>query len=126
MAQARPVILVVEDHRPTRELVSDFLMAEGYDVESAASGTGGLARVQAGGIDAVLLDLWLPDMDGQSLCRTVRDNKRLDDVRVIVMSADSDSGQRDAALAAGATDFLIKPFDLDELLTAVSDTRPIS
>ena len=124
MEQARPVLLVVDDHSPTLDLLSDFLNSEGYRVESAESGAGGLARLKAGGVDAVLVDLRLPDIDGRTLCQRVRSDPRLPKLPIILMSAEAGPVQRDAALAAGADKYLAKPFDLDELLTAVRGARP--
>jgi CheY-like chemotaxis protein len=120
----RPIVLVVDDDQPTRELLSDFLESEGYNVESARCGRDGLARVEAGGVDAILLDLRLPDMDGEMLCRTVRNSDRLADVPIILMSAEPEPLQRRATQACGASDHLVKPFDLDDLLTAVNGVRP--
>jgi two-component system OmpR family response regulator len=120
MNRPQPLILVVEDHQPTRELLSDCLAAEGYRVESVASGRRGLARVGAGDVDAVLLDLHLPDIDGWALCRQLREDEISPAMPIILMSAETEQGQRSAALAAGASDYLVKPFDVEDLLATVT------
>jgi two-component system, OmpR family, response regulator len=120
MNRTPAVVLVVEDHEPTRELLSEVLGAEGYAVETVRDGGHGLARLEAGGIDAILLDRRLPDMDGRSLCRQLRARGALTTVPIILMSAEADEAERTAAFADGASDYLTKPFELDELLAVVT------
>src|SRR2546430_11173150 len=68
----RPVVLIVEDDDAIRAVLTDVLAAASYCIEEAASSVEGLARIEAGGIDLILLDLLLPDMGGREFCRQVR------------------------------------------------------
>jgi DNA-binding response OmpR family regulator len=119
MANARPVVLVVEDHRETRVLLQELLESEGYAVESAADAAAGLARIEAGEVDLMLLDLFLPDVDGLELCRQVRAGEAKSHVPIIMVTAAEANAQEQASLAAGADDYLSKPFDIDELFDRV-------
>jgi DNA-binding response OmpR family regulator len=116
----RAVVLLIEDHDSTRELLSECLESEGYAVESAAAGRPGLQRLEAGGVDLVLLDRSLPDMDGLELCRRVRSRAGGRHLPIITLTAAGGQGQREASLAAGADDYVAKPFDVDTLLDLVS------
>src|SRR5436189_3651026 len=72
MASAHAVILVIEDDPDIREVLRELLGDKGYTVETASGGDEGLARLREGGVDLVLLDVMLPDVDGLELCRRVR------------------------------------------------------
>lgn len=110
-------ILLVEDDRDLRATLREALTVEGYDVLPAAS----LADAQAlalhadtdGGLDLVLLDLGLPDGDGQSFLQTLRRTRA---TPLIVISARQAEGLKIGLLDAGADDYLVKPFSLGELL----------
>jgi len=116
-------VLLVEDDRELRTTLRDVLALEGYDVLTAASLSEGLAlvanaaRPDRGGndsaLDLVLLDLGLPDGDGEALLQALR---RRHAVAVIVISARQAEGQRIRVLDAGADDYLVKPFGIGELL----------
>jgi DNA-binding response OmpR family regulator len=111
-----PVILVVDDDAATRELMSDLLTVEGYAAESVAAGTTGLARIERGNVDLVLLDLHLQDIDGLELCRRITDGRRATHLPVIMLSAAAGDHWKSASRAAGADDVVEKPFDIDHLL----------
>ena len=111
-------VLLVEDDRELRSTLRDALMVEGYKVRAAAS----LADARClmaqsgiqGGIDLVLLDLGLPDGDGEALLSTLR--REHGTVPVIVISARHGDDPKITLLDAGADDYLVKPFGLGELL----------
>jgi DNA-binding response OmpR family regulator len=119
MEPALPVLLVVEDDADTREVLLMLLEETGYRLESAPDGASGLARIEAGGIDLVLLDRMLPEIDGLELCRRVR--ARTDDpyLPILMLTALSDDQERHAGFAAGADDYVTKPFNADDLLDRV-------
>src|SRR5216684_4021673 len=119
MVMARPVILVVEDDPATRELLRDLLEAAGYGVERAADGEEGLARVREGGIDLVLLDVMLPTMDGFEVCRRLRADHSDVYLPIIMLTAVATDEKRHDGFAAGADDFVAKPFALHDLLDRV-------
>jgi DNA-binding response OmpR family regulator len=113
---ALPVILVVDDDAATRELMSELLTVEGYAAESVAAGTTGLARIEQGNVDLVLLDLNLQDIDGLELCRRINNGQRAARLPIIMLSASSGDQWKSASRAAGADDVVAKPFDIDHLL----------
>ena len=106
-------ILCVDDEGAILRLLGRVLARDGHEAVGVADARGALAAVRAGGIDAVLLDLGLPDRDGQELIPAIR---ALAEVPVIVVSARGDVEEKVAALDLGAADYVTKPFDGDELL----------
>jgi CheY-like chemotaxis protein len=113
---ARPVVLVVEDEPAMRDVLREVLTARGYVVELAVDGPAGLARLAAGDVDVVLLDLMLPGMDGLEFCLRVRAHEQAVYVPIVILTAASGEAQRHAGFAAGADDYVAKPFTVEELL----------
>jgi DNA-binding response OmpR family regulator len=113
------VVLIVDDEPSTRELVRDILEPAGYAVEEAADGLAAAARIAAGGIDCVLLDVMLPDVDGLELCRQVRASEEAEHLPIIMLTALGSEVQRHAGFAVGADDYVTKPFHVAELLDRV-------
>ena len=110
-------ILIVEDEESYREPLVYQLTREGYDVSAAATGEEGLELFTKGGIDLVLLDLMLPGIDGTALCRRIREQSR---VPIIMLTAKSDVGDRITGLEMGADDYLVKPFEMKELMARIN------
>lgn len=106
-------VLLVEDDRELRNTLREALAVEGYEVFTAASLSEGLALLQHTTVDLVLLDLSLPDGDGDTLLATLR---RRQATPLIVVSAREGEGQKVRLLDAGADDYLVKPFGVAELL----------
>jgi PAS domain S-box-containing protein len=115
----RPLILIVEDEPATREMLSDLLGDAGYGVVHAANGRAGLARIAAGGIDLVLLDLMLPDLNGWELCREVRAQETATYLPILMLTAMTRPSHQQAGFAAGADDYIGKPFEAENLLNRV-------
>jgi two-component system response regulator MprA len=106
-------ILVVDDDRAVREALRRALSPAGYEVELAEDGEAALERVIESLPDAVVLDVGLPGIDGLEVCRRVR---RLGSrVPILILSARDEIADRIDGLDAGADDYMLKPFDLDEL-----------
>jgi two-component system, OmpR family, response regulator MprA len=110
-------ILVVEDTGAVRRAIVRVLEVQGYAVEGAGTGEDGLARLATGGIDAAILDVNLPGIDGFAVCRELR--ARGDRTPVLMLTARDAVGDRVAGLDAGADDYVTKPFVLPELLARV-------
>jgi two-component system KDP operon response regulator KdpE len=106
-------ILVVEDERRLLRALQLTLRANGYAVVAAPTGSSALATLAEGPVDALVLDLGLPDMDGIEIIRRVRSGAQ---TPILVLSARHSSAQKVSALDAGADDYVTKPFGLDELL----------
>jgi two-component system response regulator MprA len=106
-------LLVVDDDRALRDVLRRALTLAGYDVRLAESGAGALAEVAAAAPDAVVLDVGLPDIDGLEVCRLLR--REGNRVPVLMLTARAAVSDRIDGLDAGADDYLVKPFDVDEL-----------
>jgi DNA-binding response OmpR family regulator len=120
MAGGSPLVLVVEDDREIRDVVAQILELAGYRVDTAADGVAGLARIERGDVDLVVLDLMLPMLDGLELCRRIRSQRDGVYLPVIMLTALDEPSQRHTGFAAGADDYLSKPFDADDLLDRVN------
>src|SRR5919109_3921398 len=106
-------LLVVDDDPALARTLRRALGVEGYAVECAGDGAEALQRLGAGRFDAVLLDVSLPRLDGLAVCRRMRE--RRDRTPVLMLTARDAVGDRVSGLDAGADDYLVKPFALDEL-----------
>jgi two-component system KDP operon response regulator KdpE len=109
-------VLVVEDDAEIRGLLRSSLAAEGFEVTTAVSLSEATALLKHDAPDLVVLDLGLPDGDGAALVREVRRQSALP---IIVASARNEQGGKIALLDAGADDYLVKPFSVDELLARI-------
>lgn len=109
-------ILIVDDDREIRDLLSRFLRKNGYRVEVAADG-GEMKRIlDAARIDLIILDRVLPGKDGLTLCRELRSQSRVPVILLTLLGADTD---RIIGLEVGADDYVAKPFNPHELLARV-------
>ncbi len=107
-------VLVVEDDGAVRRAVERALAFEGYDVVTARDGAEALAIVLNDKIEAIILDVMMPIVDGLEACRRIR--ARGDTTPILILTARSEVSDRVAGLDAGADDYLVKPFALEELL----------
>ena len=107
-------ILVVDDEPAVREALRRALQLEGYDVELAGDGVEALERLAVSGVDAVLLDVMMPRLDGLETCRRLRRDGNA--LPVLMLTARDAVSDRVAGLDAGADDYVVKPFALEELL----------
>lgn len=116
---ARFRIIVVDDDPVVVSLVADVLEGAGYEVLSADTAAKGRALIEQGGADLLILDRKLPDGDGMALCVEMRTKPDLKDVPVLFLSAKAAVEERISGLRSGGDDYLIKPFDLEELYARV-------
>ncbi len=125
MEEERPArVLVIDDERSIRDLVTLALEREGFTVRSAPDGLAGLDVVRDWEPECVLLDIMMPKVDGLSLIPTLR---RFTEVPIILLTARGDVRDRVDGLKAGADDYLAKPFDVEELAARVQSAlrRPM-
>ncbi len=118
---AKPLILVVDDDRVTREFLGGLLRGNGLDVEIAVHGQQAVDRVAQGGIDLVLLDIVMPGLSGVDTCRLIKTMTKDAFVPIMLVTAKSDLDSRVEGLRIGADDYVCKPFDERELLARVSN-----
>jgi two-component system, OmpR family, KDP operon response regulator KdpE len=111
-----PRILIIEDEAALRRALSINLRARGYEVEGAGTAGEGLKVAAQGGLDLIILDLGLPDLDGVEVIAGVRGWSR---VPIIVLSARDAQTEKVRALDVGADDYITKPFGMEELLARV-------
>ena len=117
---SKPLILVVEDDAPVRNLITMTLKARDYKVITAQNGNSAIMEASSHNPDIVLLDLGLPDMDGVEVIERIR---TWSDMPIIVISARSEDKDKIDALDAGADDYLTKPFSVEELLARLRVTQ---
>ena len=107
-------ILVVDDERPVREALERALRLEGYEVETASDGQEAMFSVARRGVDAIVLDVLMPVQDGLETARKIR--RQGNSTPILMLTARHEVSDRVAGLDAGADDYLVKPFALEELL----------
>jgi diguanylate cyclase (GGDEF)-like protein len=112
-------ILIVDDEPAIVELLEEHLQSEGYDTEHAFSGEEALVVLEKSTPDLVILDLMLPGMDGYEVCRLMQADSRLNHIPVIMLTARSAVPNRVLGYQRGADDYIVKPFDPDELSVRV-------
>lgn len=107
-------VLIAEDDRSVRQSLQRALRYEGYDISLAVDGAEALESVKDDRPDALILDIMMPHVDGLSVCRRIR--AKGDDLPILMLTAKHEVTDRVAGLDAGADDYLVKPFALEELL----------
>ncbi len=116
----KPLILVVEDDAPVRNLITTTLKAHDYKFITAQNANNAIMEASSHNPDIVLLDLGLPDIDGVEVIERIR---TWSDMPIIVISARSEDKDKIDALDAGADDYLTKPFSVEELLARLRVTQ---
>jgi DNA-binding response OmpR family regulator len=111
-----PRVLVVEDDEDIAEVLQRSLRMEGYEVRTAADGKLALEHARSFTPDLVILDLGLPEIDGLEVARTLREG---DDLPILILTARDAVESRVEGLDAGADDYLVKPFERQELLARI-------
>jgi CheY-like chemotaxis protein len=113
------VVLVVEDNELNFELVSALLERDGFLLHWARDGSQALAAIAMYPLDLLILDLHLPHISGLDVLRRVRSDTATRDLPVLVLTADAMAGTREAVIAAGASEYLTKPFDASAFRAAI-------
>ncbi|MBN1595911.1 response regulator [candidate division FCPU426 bacterium] len=111
-------IIFIEDEEDVRNAVKYILEAENYEFYGAVSGPEGIAKITKYNIDLLLLDIMMPGMDGFEVCRAIKSEPSID-LPIIFISAKTDATDIARGFALGADDYIIKPFDPNDLVTRV-------
>jgi len=119
VTKEQDVVLLVEDDSALRDFVKEILTKEKFTVYTAADGKDGIQQAVALIPDLILLDIHMPKLDGVTFCRAIRAGKDTKDVPIIVITAFNSRDRLEAAITAGADDFIGKPFDVDDLVFRV-------
>jgi len=112
---AKEKILIVEDEKKIADIVQSYLEREGFLVSVASTGESALSQLK-NGFDLIILDLMLPDIDGETICTSFRE---ISDVPIIMLTAKSSEDERVKGLGMGADDYVVKPFSPKELVARV-------
>jgi excisionase family DNA binding protein len=123
--QAGPSVLLVDDDEAMRELVRTQLEREGYDVHEAASADEGLAAIESRKPELVLLDVMMPHVDGWEMLRRIQERHGAGAIPVLMFSGQVDDAARRQAASSGASGFVGKGFDLDELVEQAKSIVPV-
>jgi len=128
-AAGRPVVMLVEDYRDTREMMRHMLELTGCRVVEASNGQEAIELSQQGELDLILMDLNMPVLDGFTATLRIREYERTRDVPVVALTAFDTAEFRAAAGAVGCCDFVVKPLepeDLSALITRLLPQRAIA
>ena len=120
--EERLLVLVVDDDKAIVEMFSDLLGRDGrFEVQTASTGYEAGVLTEKFRPDVMLLDFMLPDINGTAVCRTVRANPNFEHMKIIAISGVADPEEIKELQAAGADDFIRKPFDINEVIARVAD-----
>ncbi|OUR76549.1 response regulator [Alphaproteobacteria bacterium 46_93_T64] len=112
-------ILAVDDSKTMRDMVSFTLKGAGYDVLEAADGLLALDALVSQSVDLVITDINMPNMDGISLVKALRENPSFSSTPILVLTTESDDSKKNEGRDAGATGWIVKPFEPEKLLKVV-------
>lgn len=122
MTSPEPLALIIEDHPDIAEMIVASMEAAGYRTETIRHGAAALERLGEVTPALVVLDLYLPGISGEEILRHIRNDDRLTDVRVVLVSAEQQHAQ---LLRSMADHVLLKPFSFDQLKTLATRLRPV-
>ena len=117
-------ILVIEDTENNRRILNDLLTNAGFEVLEAVDGEKGVAMAAEVRPDLILMDLSLPDVDGEEATRRIKADPATKRIPVIALTANAMAGDKERALAAGCDDFETKPVDMPRLLEKIAALKP--
>jgi DNA-binding response OmpR family regulator len=116
----RPVILVVEDNPDLRDYIMQNLLGD-YQILQAENGKTGLEKTVESIPDLVITDLMMPEMDGMEMCHRLKSDYRTNHIPLVMLTAKADRESKLESLQTGADDFILKPFDAEELKARVKN-----
>ncbi len=117
----KPKVIIVDDDRDTREMLTMALDLEGFEVSQAANGLRLISVMHVDRPDVILLDVMMSWIDGFELCRAIKKNDTFADIPVIFISARKSSEDERAGREAGAVDYFAKPLDVDRLIARIRE-----
>lgn len=112
-------ILAVDDSASMRKMVAFTLAGAGYQVVEAVDGQDAFQKAQANNFDLVLTDQNMPNLDGLGLTRKLRESEKYQSVPILILTTESSDQMKQAGRAAGATGWLVKPFDPNKLIEVI-------
>ena len=112
-------ILIVDDSASVRQMVSFTLRKADYEVVEAVDGKDGLAKVSSGKFDLIITDLNMPNVDGIQMITAARKLPGYSFIPILMLTTESQAEKKDAGRKAGATGWIVKPFNADQLIAVV-------
>jgi two-component system chemotaxis response regulator CheY len=112
-------VMTVDDSKTIREMVAFTLRGAGFDVTAAEDGKQALGLLTANPVDVVITDLNMPIMDGVALIRALRADARFRTIPILMLTTESDAGKKAEGRSAGATGWIVKPFNPEKLIEVV-------
>ena len=120
----KPKILCVDDDPVNRDLLEALLSPRGYDVIAAVNGKNTLNKIKEQKIGLILLDVMMPEMDGYETIQNIRTRTEFRRLPIVALTAKAMKGDRDMCIHAGASDYITKPVDLDQLFSLLRVWMP--
>lgn len=117
-------VLTVDDSRTMRDMLSHYLTEAGFEVMTAVDGADGVEKLHEFNPSVVITDINMPVMDGFEFIETVRGGDKNSRLPILVLSTESDQEKKTRARNAGATGWIVKPFDPEKLVSAVMQVMP--
>ena len=117
-------ILAVDDSQTMRDMVRFTLTSAGFAVREAADGALGLEALKAGPVDVVITDINMPNMNGIELVKAIRADPAHRATPILILTTEADAAKKDEGRAAGATGWIVKPFDPAKLVQVVNKVCP--
>ncbi|MGE5411792.1 MAG: response regulator [Clostridiales bacterium] len=117
-------VLTVDDSASIRQMVSFTLSEAGYNVIQAVDGQDGLAKIKSSDVNLVITDLNMPNMDGISLIKSIREIPSLKFIPILMLTTESQNEKKIQGKQAGATGWIIKPFKPEQLVAVVKKVLP--
>ncbi|MGD8553009.1 MAG: response regulator [Anaerolineales bacterium] len=121
---SKPLVLLIDDEIAYAEVIGAALKKHGFEVVIAGNAGEALELFQQTKPSLILLDVMMPEIDGLTLLKWLREHSEQDDLPIHVVSAKAQEADKQAALKAGANGFIAKPFSLEELLQTVGTYLP--
>ncbi|HEX8948857.1 MAG TPA: response regulator [Dissulfurispiraceae bacterium] len=112
-------ILVVDDDKTTRKLLSLYLKGKGYEIATAENGLDAMEKLGAGDINLIVTDMNMPYMDGIELTKTLRSDDAAKSIPIIMVTTEADEDERKKALDAGVDDYLVKPTNAEQISESI-------
>ncbi len=112
-------ILIADDNENIREALTYLLEDEGYSLSMAKDGAETLARVREVHPDVLFLDIMMPEINGYDVCRTIKNDPELRNIYVIMLTAKGQAAEQERGRAAGADEYIVKPFSPMEILAKI-------
>jgi DNA-binding response OmpR family regulator len=119
MDQEQKKVLVIDDSKETRELIAELIGGDEFEVLLAPGGREGIMLAKMKKPDLILLDMEMPKMNGIGTCRVLKKNPMLQNIPVIFLTANKNPDDVKMAIAAGGQDYIVKPFNPEELLARI-------